>query len=109
MRPDSAWIESQIGVLKSQNVAAYVVKQLRLAEDPEFIRSRLLRRCVDKLLARFGWGASEPKSEAERVGAAIGAVMGGLDVRRVGQSYMMRIDFSSRNSGAGRQSRKCDD
>ena len=38
-QPDVGWIESQIGVLKSQNVAAYVVKQLRLAEDPQFIRS----------------------------------------------------------------------
>jgi hypothetical protein len=28
--PDAGWIESQIGVLKSQNVVAYVVKQLRL-------------------------------------------------------------------------------
>ena len=36
---DAAWIESQIGILKSLNVAAYVVKQLRLAEDPEFVRS----------------------------------------------------------------------
>ena len=34
-----AWIESQIGVMRSQNVAAYVVKQLRLAEDPEFVHS----------------------------------------------------------------------
>src|SRR6266436_8927425 len=35
--PDPAWVESQIGVLKSVNVAAYVVKQLRLADDPKFI------------------------------------------------------------------------
>jgi polysaccharide biosynthesis transport protein len=95
LRPDAAWIESQIGILKSPSVAAYVVKQLRLAEDPEFIRSDGL---FDKLLARLGWGASEPKSDAERVGAAIGAVLGGLEVRRVGQSYMMRIEFSSRNA-----------
>ena len=38
MPPDSAWIETQIGVLKSLNVLAYVVKQLRLADDPQFIR-----------------------------------------------------------------------
>jgi polysaccharide biosynthesis transport protein len=95
MRPDAAWIESQIGILKSANVAAYVVKQLRLAEDPEITRSDF--ELFDKFLARLGWGTPEPKSEAERVGAAIGAVMGGLDVRRVGQSYMMRIDFSSRS------------
>ena len=59
---DAAWIESQIGVLKSQNVAAYVVKQLRLAEDPEFIRSgdgllEELLAGLDKLLARLGWQA----------------------------------------------------
>src|SRR4051812_38316289 len=37
--PDFAWIESQIGVLRSRNVAAVVVKQLRLADDSAFIRS----------------------------------------------------------------------
>ena len=47
-QPDAAWIESQIGVLKSQNVAAYVVKQLRLADDPEFTRSGT--GLLDKLL-----------------------------------------------------------
>jgi polysaccharide biosynthesis transport protein len=92
LRPDPAWIESQIGILKSQNVAAYVVKQLRLADDREFIRPN---GPFDKLLARLGLGNPEPTSDAERVGAAIGAVLGGLEVRRVGQSYMMRIDFSS--------------
>jgi succinoglycan biosynthesis transport protein ExoP len=90
---DSAWIESQIGVVKSQGVAAYVVKQLRLAEDPGFIRPA--PDLVDRLLDRLGWGSPEPKTEAERVGAAVAAVMGGLAVRRIGQSYMLRIDFSS--------------
>jgi succinoglycan biosynthesis transport protein ExoP len=104
--PDAAWIESQIGVLKSQNVAAYVVKQLRLAEDPQFIGSadgligqlidQLLAR-LDKLLVRLGWQAPEPKTEAEHVGDTIAAFMGQLDIRRIGTSYMMRIDFRSRN------------
>src|SRR5262245_37775570 len=95
LRPDPGWIESQIGILRSQNVAAYVVKQLRLADNREFIRSNVT--LFDKLLDRLGWGDPEPTTEAERTGAAIGTVMGGLDVRRVGQSYMMRIDFSSHN------------
>jgi succinoglycan biosynthesis transport protein ExoP len=104
--PDAAWIESQIGVLKSQNVAAYVVKQLRLAEDPQFIRSghglidelidQLLAR-LDKLLVRLGWQAAEPKTEAEHFGDTTAAFMSQLDIRRVGTSYMMRIDFHSRN------------
>src|SRR6516164_6428237 len=68
---DAAWIESQLGVLKSLNVAAYVVKQLRLVEDPEFIRSGdgLLEKLLaifDKLLVRLGLQVPEPKSEDER-------------------------------------------
>ena len=96
---DSAWIESQIGVLKSQSVAAYVVKQLRLAEDAQFIHPDPgpVARLVDRLLDRIGWSTPEPITEAERAGAAIAAVMSGLDVRRIGQSYMLRIDFRSQN------------
>ena len=99
---DAAWVESQIEVLKSLNVAAYVVKQLRLAEDPQFILSgdglidRLLNT-VDRLLTRFGWQAPEPKTAAERVGETIGAFTNQLDVRRIGTSYIMKIDFRSRN------------
>jgi polysaccharide biosynthesis transport protein len=94
--PDAIWIDSQSIALKSLNVASYVVKQLRLADDPAFVRSGV--GWFDKLLARLGWGEDpEPKTEAERVGAAINAFNNGLDVRRIGQSYMMRIDFRSQN------------
>ena len=94
--PDSAWIESQVGILKSINVAAYVAKQLRLADDPQFVRPET--GLLDKLLARLGWGdAPETRSEAERLSAATAAVNGGLEVKRVGQSYMLRIEFSSQN------------
>src|SRR5215510_8245807 len=95
--PDAAWVETQIGVLKSLNVLSYVVKQLRLGDDPQFIRGNTWP-LVDKLLARLGWAAPEPKTEAERVGAAMGVLSDGLEVKRVGQSYMMRIDFRSQDS-----------
>jgi polysaccharide biosynthesis transport protein len=95
--PDAAWIETQIGVLKSGNVFAYVVKQLRLADDPQFIRGDKWP-LVDKLLGRFGWADPEPKTEEERVGAAMAALSDGLEVKRVGQSYAMRIDFRSQSS-----------
>src|SRR5262249_37181743 len=94
--PDAVWIESQNVALKSLNVASYVVKQLRLADDPEFVRSGVW--WLDKLLFRLGWGEDpEPKSEPERVGAAITALDNGLNIQRVGQSYMMRINFRSQN------------
>ena len=94
---DSAWIESQIGILRSQNVAGYVVKQLRLAEDPQFVRSRL--GPFDKLLERLGWASNELNSEAERVAVATTAVMDGLKIRRSGQSYLISIEFHGSNAG----------
>jgi len=75
----------------------YVVKQLRLADDPQFIRGNTWP-LVDNLLDRLGWAAPEPKTEAERVGAATAALSDGLEVKRISQSYMMRIDFRSQNS-----------
>ena len=93
--PDTAWIESQIGVLRSLNVAGYVVKQLRLADDDQFIRSGV--DPFDRFLQRLGWGPAEPKTEAERVSAAIGALNSGLVIKRVGASYLMQIDFRSQN------------
>ena len=94
---DSVWVESQIGILRSQNVAGYVVKQLRLAEDPQFVRSRL--GPFDKLLERLGWGSNELNSEAERVAVATTAVMDGLKIRRNGQSYLISIEFHGSNAG----------
>src|SRR5204863_8103608 len=82
--PDTAWIESQLGVLKSQNVAAYVVKQLRLAEDPEF--TRFEATLVDRIFSRLGLNSAEPETDGERVGRAVGSLMNQRDVRRVGQS-----------------------
>jgi succinoglycan biosynthesis transport protein ExoP len=94
--PDAVWIESQTIALTSLNVASYVVKQLRLADDPQFVRSGV--DWLDKLLFRLGWGEDpEPKSEPERVGAATTALSNGLKIQRQGQSYMMRINFSSGN------------
>jgi succinoglycan biosynthesis transport protein ExoP len=94
--PDTVWIESQSIALKSLNVTGYVVKQLRLADDPEFVRSGV--DWLDKLRFRLGWGADpEPKSEPERVAAATAAVKSGLSIKRLGQSYMMQIDFRSQN------------
>ena len=92
---DGPWVESQIGVLKSQNVAAYVVKQLRLAEDPDFVRSDA--GVFDNVLARFGRAPSQAKSDAERTAEATAALRSQLEVRRVGQSFMINIEFRSAN------------
>jgi succinoglycan biosynthesis transport protein ExoP len=92
---DSAWIESQVGILKSASVAATVVKQLHLAEDLQFTEPDA--GIFDKLLSRLGWNSEPPKTDAERAGQAVGAVLGGLQVKRLGPSYLIQINFSSHN------------
>ena len=82
--------------MRSQNVAGYVVKQLRLAEDPQFVRSRL--GPLDNLLERLGWVSNELDSEAERVAAATTAVMDGLSIRRSAASYVIGISFQGNNA-----------
>ncbi len=90
--PDATWVESQIGILKSQDVAAHIVKQLHLADDPIFANSDA--GLLDRALALFGWGnLSEPRSEAQRINRAIAEVSSNLDARRIGQSYMIRISL----------------
>ena len=93
---DVAWIESQIEFLKSPTVAAYIVKQLHLANDPEFVGTDA--GLLSKLLNRIGWGAPAPKSDAERAAVATSVLMSQLRVRRVGPSYIIAIDFRSRNA-----------
>jgi polysaccharide biosynthesis transport protein len=95
----TVWIESQMAVLRSQPVAAYVVKQLRLADDQQFLRSA--NGVFDWVLARLGWGQREPQSDAERFGAAVAMVMDGLEVKRSGPSYVVQIMFRSANAEQG--------
>src|SRR3979490_2825942 len=59
---DAAWFETQLHNLRSLNVLSYVVKQLHLADDPEFLRED--GGVLDRVRARLG-GVSELKTESE--------------------------------------------
>lgn len=92
---DMAWFETNLQNLRSLNVLGYVVKQLNLANDPEFLGSD--KAPLERLWSRIGWGSAAPKSEAERVNRAVALVASGVRAQRIGQSYMIRIDFSGRD------------
>ena len=92
---DMAWFETNLQNLRSVNVLGYVVKQLNLANDPEFLRSD--KGPLDRLLSRIGWGAAAAKSDAERTNLAVALVANGIRAQRIGQSYMIRIDFAGRD------------
>jgi succinoglycan biosynthesis transport protein ExoP len=92
---DMAWFETHLQNLRSVNVLSYLVKQLNLANDPEFLRSE--KGPVERLLSRIGLGAAAPQSEAERIKLAVALVAKGIRAQRVGLSYMIRIDYTGRD------------
>jgi len=97
---DSATVDTQIEILRSEGVMLSVVKGLRLNEDPEFSRPRpgfvtaIIGRVTKLLWAPFSSG-NEPQSDAQLVGAALGTLQARLSVRRVGLTYAIEIGVQS--------------
>ena len=92
---DMAWFETTLQNLRSANVLGYVVKQLNLANDPEFLRSD--KGAMDRFLSRIGLGSSGPQTDADRTKLAVGLVAAGVRAQRIGLSYMIRIDYTGRD------------
>jgi succinoglycan biosynthesis transport protein ExoP len=90
---DTAAVESQVEVLRSENIALSVIKDLHLTEDPEFTGQGggLLGNLVALASA---WIGSEPQSsEFELTRRAARAFAERLAVRRVGLTYIIEISF----------------
>jgi succinoglycan biosynthesis transport protein ExoP len=94
---DTAQVESQIEVLKSENIAIAVIKNLHLTEDPEFVGSGggLLGTLFGFLLSPFGSDQDQIASEFVLNRHAILAFQDRLSVKRIGLSYVIQIDFQS--------------
>ncbi|MBV8844204.1 MAG: hypothetical protein JO307_15455 [Bryobacterales bacterium] len=73
---DSAQVESQVEVLRSERIANQVIDRLNLTQDPQF-------------------HASEGQTKFEQRRVALGSFLGALAARRVGQSYIVEVSFSS--------------
>jgi succinoglycan biosynthesis transport protein ExoP len=92
---DTAQVESQVEVLKSENVALAVIKNLRLTEDPEFVGSGggWLGTLLSFVFSPFG--SDDATSEFELNRHAIRAFQDRLSIKRVGLSYVIQIGFRS--------------
>ena len=91
-------MESQIELLKSDEVALSVIRKLRLSEDPRFAgeeKPGIARRLIGKYLPVFSLEES-PLSEADRMQRALRIVKKNLTVDRIGVAYAIEIDFESR-------------
>ncbi|MGH7812055.1 MAG: GumC family protein, partial [Candidatus Binatia bacterium] len=100
---DGGLVSTQIELLKSQNVSRAVIKKLDLTEDPEFAGTPpgFFGSLLNRIYGVFSLGqpAPPPLSEEEaasrRLRRVEGAFGGNRTVSRVGQSYVLQIDFQS--------------
>jgi len=88
---DDGFVESQIQILKSDNVAAIVVKKFKLADDPEFAAPPTLLETFIAWLT----GDTAPPSEESLRRKAVAAVVKDELIVRVGRTYVAQISFTS--------------
>jgi succinoglycan biosynthesis transport protein ExoP len=89
-------IDSQIEILKSENLALTIIKNLHLTQDPEFIAPPRGPIAIVKnaILNPF---IAKPKSEPDLTRLAVQAFEHQLTVSRVGATYGIAIEFQSAN------------
>jgi succinoglycan biosynthesis transport protein ExoP len=89
---DLAGVESQVQIIKSENVAASVIKDLHLTEVPEFVGGAASP--IDRLLTYLRWDPSPPRSELELMRQAFNTFGRNLDAVRVDMSYVVDISYT---------------
>jgi polysaccharide biosynthesis transport protein len=92
---DSATVDSQVEILKSENVALAVIKDLRLINDEEFTGPG--GGPLGKAVAVFSelFLPAGGRSEYELTRKALERFQDRLDVKRRGLSYVIEISFES--------------
>src|SRR5712691_2980348 len=95
MPVDAGTVDSQVEILRSENVILPVIKQLQLTEDPEFGGPK--RGLFGKLFQFVAtiFRAQEPRSELEIQQRALREFEDRLTIKRVRQTYVIEISFRS--------------
>jgi polysaccharide biosynthesis transport protein len=100
---DAGTVQTEVEILKSQNVSKAVIKDLRLTDDPEFVspQSGLLGAVASSLGKFISPSATESNESLER--KALARFESARTVNRVGLTYVMEIGFQSLDPGKAAQ------
>ncbi|MGX1308060.1 succinoglycan biosynthesis transport protein ExoP [Amorphus suaedae] len=86
--------QTQYELLKSRALAERIVAKLRLAEQPEFMKTR--KSLLSRLKSGFSGSAPAAPTNIQAAQAgAVGRVMGGLSVQPVRNSRVVRVSYDS--------------
>jgi capsular exopolysaccharide synthesis family protein len=93
---DSAFVDSQVEVLKSENLARSVVRTLSLQSDPEFARPAGFLAAIQGFTGGIGvLGASPTSTESDQFGHVVRTFQKNLTIKRTGLTYVVSIDYRS--------------
>ena len=100
---DYAQVDSQLLILASERIAASVVKNLHLTEDPEFVGTA--GGLADSLRERLGdsLGGLLGYHDSDLLRQATGVLLGNLKVNRIGMSFVIEVDYRSRSAARAAQ------
>ncbi|SFK75508.1 polysaccharide biosynthesis tyrosine autokinase [Methylocapsa palsarum] len=91
---DASTVQTQVEVLKSDNIGLAVIRKLKLTEDPEFVGPG--KGIISRIL-RFVLGAGAPPTEFDLEQSALQYFNGQRTVTREGLTYVIEIGFTSQN------------
>ena len=92
---DSAMVDSQVEILKSEAIAAAVIKDLKLVDSPEFMGGDggLLSSISGLFSGMFS--DSVPPTQEQLQRTALARFASNLSIKRVGVSYVIEISFQA--------------
>ncbi|WGD50677.1 polysaccharide biosynthesis tyrosine autokinase [Bradyrhizobium sp. CB1650] len=92
---DSAMVDSQVEILKSEAIASKVIKDLKLVQSPEFMSDGggVLSSVTAAISGLFS--DSKPPTEEQLLRAALARFASNLSIKRVGVSYVIEIAFQA--------------
>jgi len=94
---DSATVETQVEILKSENISLAVIRDLHLIEDPEFTGAggSLLGSVLGIASGLLSDGRTS--TEFEQTRKALGVFEKNRTIKRLGLTYVMEIGFTSKD------------
>src|SRR5258708_17590791 len=95
---DSAFVDSEVEVLKSENLARSVVRTLSLQSDPEFAPSAGFAAAIQGFLegiVEAVLGTSRNSTESDQFGRVVRLFQKNLTIKRTGLTYVVSIDYRS--------------
>lgn len=93
---DAASVESQVEVIRSENLARSVIRDLKLLEDPDFMPASAGIGSMIKARIAHLLGTEKRPTQEDRLREALSRFSDNLKINRLGITYVIEISFSAR-------------